>query len=113
MWFGMLTEKYLSHTRSLFPTGEMISEPVAQKRAVAYDNSYGGSYLMDFWEGDEAEDGMSVDAFKFGNVARFINHGYGDLFLANCRVSNPIDLVWEDEQRDRHLGIVMHPPTHM
>lgn len=53
--------------------GEIINNEEAEKRGQEYDN-IGRNYLFDLDYDRDVEEVFTIDAFKFGNMARFINH---------------------------------------
>jgi histone-lysine N-methyltransferase SUV39H len=68
--------------------GEIINHEEAEKRGEEYGN-IGRNYLfdLDFVEKSIDEDVFTVDAYKFGNMARFINHSCDP----NCEIWPVLD----------------------
>ncbi|ODN04495.1 Histone-lysine N-methyltransferase SUV39H2 [Orchesella cincta] len=67
--------------------GEVIKSEEAERRAKDYDEA-GRTYLFDLDYAEQEDFAYSVDSFKHGNVARFLNHG--------CKPNLGVYAVWVD-----------------
>lgn len=87
--WGVRTEKYIPEGQYICEyTGEIITFDEAEKRGLEYDSS-GRTYLfdLDFYNVDN---NYTIDALKYGNLARFINH--------SCDPNCGIWATWSDCQ---------------
>ncbi|ODM98559.1 Histone-lysine N-methyltransferase SUV39H2 [Orchesella cincta] len=67
--------------------GEVIKSEEVERRAKDYDEA-GCTYLFDLDYAEQEDFAYSVDSFKHGNVARFLNHG--------CKPNLGVYAVWVD-----------------
>lgn len=76
--------------------GEILSRPEANER-ISKDE-----YLFDIYHGESQEDGFSLDAAKFGNIGRFINHSCDPNIF-------PQEVLYDhDDKRMPHIMFFAH-----
>lgn len=87
--WGVRTEKYIPDGHFICEyTGEVITFDEAEKRGLEYDSA-GRTYLFDL-DFHNVDNNYTIDALKYGNLARFINH--------SCDPNCAIWATWSDCQ---------------
>ncbi|XP_063707035.1 histone-lysine N-methyltransferase SUV39H1-A [Culicoides brevitarsis] len=95
--WGVKTEKYIPEGHFVCEyTGEVITFDETERRGKEYDFA-GMTYLFDL-DFHNQDNNFTIDALKYGNVARFINH--------SCNPNLGIWAMWSDCQDTNFQRIV-------
>uniref|UniRef100_A0A336K962 protein-synthesizing GTPase n=1 Tax=Culicoides sonorensis TaxID=179676 RepID=A0A336K962_CULSO len=95
--WGVRTDKYIPEGSFICEyTGEIITFEEAERRGLEYDSA-GRTYLFDL-DFHNVDNNYTIDAVKYGNIARFINH--------SCDPNCGIWALWSDCQDPNFQKIV-------